>query len=87
MSNAFRLTSHVVQSFLELSPFTANAVLQFFLRWLASTSSVVQETSNSYLLIATASILLSSFKILQLTNVHNYKLHALPVFSVSLILK
>ena len=35
-----------------------------------------KETSDGYLLTAMVSILLSLFKILQLTNVHNYKLQA-----------
>ena len=39
----------------------------------------VQVTSDSYLLTAMASILLSSFKISQLNDVHNYKL-SLPVY-------
>ena len=48
-----------------------------------STSNLVQETSDGYLLTAMGSILLPSFKISQLTNVHNYKLQAflsLPVY-------
>ena len=70
----------VLRALLALS---ASAVLQFFLRWRASSFSGVQETSDGYLLTAMASILLSSFKTSQLTHVHNYKLQAflsMPVY-------
>ena len=56
--------------------------LKFLCLWIASTSRLVQETSDGYLLTAMASILLSS-SISQLTTVHNYKLQAflsLPVY-------
>ena len=44
--------------------------------------SLVQETNDGYLFTAMVSILLSSFKIAQLTNVYNYELQGFLSLSV-----